>query len=337
MFLRRVSFVVFLAAAPACTTMPRGYSVGLESTSVAKKAVAADAMAARAVDEAPLLSLALAEDSAEVDSTPVAGVASTDDPRAARAEDEAPLFPLPFTPDFTRGGGWGFALGLGVEFENAYAGSDEYEFEVDPAVAIQWRKGNHLFSWEGLELSWTTRPADQWYFQVDLGLDGEREDSDSDDGRLDGLEDRDDEFTGTAEVRYAFDSEWRNYVGTRISAGDSDFGAVGFLFAGHRFGARHDGGGTEAFLFATFANSNNLNREFGVSPSESAASGLAPTDLRSGFRSAGLRLVDRRLVTDYMQVVTGFEFQHFGTKVQSSPIAREDYALELELAVVFHF
>ena len=50
---------------------------------------------------------------------------------AAHAEEGAPLFPLPFTPDFTRGGGWGVALGLGVEYENAYAGSDEYEFELD--------------------------------------------------------------------------------------------------------------------------------------------------------------------------------------------------------------
>ncbi len=254
-----------------------------------------------------------------------------------QAEDEAPLFPLPFTPDFTRGGGWGFALGAGIEFENAYAGSDEYGFEVDPVLAVQWRTGNHLFSWEGLELSWTTRPADQWYFQVDLGFDGEREESDSDDGRLNGLEELDDEFTGTAEVRYAFDPEWRNYVGTRVSVGDEDFGALGFVFVGHRFGDRQDYGGTEAFLFATFADSNNLNRDFGISMSESAMSGLAQTDLGGGYRSAGVRLVDRRFVTDYMQVVSGFEFQYFGNNVQDSPIAREDFALEVELALVFNF
>ena len=69
---------------------------------------------------------------------------------AAHAEEVAPLFPMPFTPDYTRGSGWGIALGLGVEYETAYAGSDEYEFELDPAGAIQWRRGNHLFSWEGL-------------------------------------------------------------------------------------------------------------------------------------------------------------------------------------------
>lgn len=275
--------------------------------------------------------------SAWVEDASVAAAIGAFDARAARVKDESPLFPLPFTPDFTRGGGWGFALGLGVEYENAYAGSDEYEFEVDPILAVQWRRGNHLFSWEGLELSWTTRLKDQWYLQVDLGLDGEREASDSGDGRLDGLEDRDDEFVGTADVRYAFTGEWRNYVGTRVSVGDSDFGALGFLFAGHRFGSRQDGGGTEVFLFSTFADRNNLNRDFGVSPSEAAASGLAATNLDGGYRSSGLRIIDRRFAGKNFQIVSGLEFQYFGSDVQGSPIARDDFAVELELGVVFHF
>lgn len=256
---------------------------------------------------------------------------------APRTEAEAPLFPLPFTPDFTRGGGWGFALGAGIEYENAYAGSDEYGLELDPALAIQWRTGNHLFSWEGLELSWTTRQEDRWYFQVDVGLDGEREREDSDDGRLDGLEERDDEFTGTGEVRYALDGEWRNYVGTRVSAGDGDFGALAFVFVGHRFGARQDGGGTEVFVYSTFADGDNLNRDFGISRAEAIASGLAEAELDGGYRSSGLRLVDRRIVSEHFQIVSGFEFQYFGSEVRGSPIAREDFALEFELAVLFTF
>jgi len=256
---------------------------------------------------------------------------------AAHAEEVAPLFPLPFTPDFTRGSGWGVALGLGVEYETAYAGSDEYEFELDPAGAIQWRKGNHLFSWEGLELSWTTRQKDRWYIQVDLGLDGEREEGDSDDGRLDGLDERDDEFAATGEVRYAFDGDWRNYVGTRISVGDSDFGTKGFIFAGHRFGSRQDGGGTEAFLYATFSDSSNLNRDFGVSPSEATTSGLAETDLDGGHRSTGLRLIDRRFASEHIQIVSGLELEYYSSDVRDSPIAREDFAAEVELAVLYHF
>jgi len=255
----------------------------------------------------------------------------------AQAEEVAPLFPLPFTPDFTRGSGWGIALGAGVEYENAYAGSDEYEFEVDPALAIQWRTGSHLFSWEGLELSYTTRQKDLWYFQVDLGWDGEREESDSDDGRLDGLADRDDELSVTGEVRYALDDEWRNYIGTRISVGDGDFGTKGFIYAGHRLSSRQDGGGTEIFLYATFADSNHLNWDFGVSQTEAAASGLPETDLDGGHRSTGLRLVDRRFVSEHIQIVSGLEFEYYSRDVQDSPVAREDFGLEVELGMLYHF
>lgn len=256
---------------------------------------------------------------------------------AAHAQERGPLFPLPFTPDFTGGDGWGFALGVGVEYESAYAGSDEYAFELDPAGVVQWRAENHLFSWEGLELSWTTRQMDRWYFQVDLGFGGERERSDSDDGRLNGIDNRDDEFTGTGEVRYAFDSEWRNYVGTRISLGNSDYGSLGFLFLGHRFGDRQDGGGTETFIFSKFGDSNNQNRDFGVSASEAITSGLAETSLDTGYRSSGLRIVDRRFVDEHIQIVSAVDFEYFGGDVQDSPIAREDFAMEVELAILYQF
>ena len=256
---------------------------------------------------------------------------------SARAEEKAPLFPLPFTPDFTGGSGWGVGLGLGVEFETAYPGSDEYGFEVDPTGSVQWRTGDHLFAWEGLELSWTTRQMDQVYIQVDLGFDGEREASDSDDGRLDGLEEKDDEFTGTLDLRYGFTGEWRNYVGTRISAGDSDFGTLGFLFLGHRLSSRQDGGGTEIFLYSKFADSDNLNREFGVSTSAAVTSGYDATELDSGYRSSGVRVVDRRFASEHIEIVSGFEFEYYGSDVQDSPIAREDFALEVELSSLYRF
>src|SRR5690606_3109398 len=60
-------------------------------------------------------------------------------------EARSPLVPLPSIDDFTNGDGWGFGLGLGVEYESAYEGSDEFEFEIDPAGGVQWRTGEHIF------------------------------------------------------------------------------------------------------------------------------------------------------------------------------------------------
>ena len=65
------------------------------------------------------------------------------------------LVPLPSVNDFSRGNdGWAFGLGLGIEYESAYEGSDEFGAEVDPAGAVQWRKGNDIFFWAGEAVGW---------------------------------------------------------------------------------------------------------------------------------------------------------------------------------------
>ena len=76
--------------------------------------------------------------------------------QTALAQDgNTALVPLPSLDDFTRGDdGWAFGLGLGVEYESAYEGSDEYGFEVDPAGAVQWRSGDDIFFWAGESLGW---------------------------------------------------------------------------------------------------------------------------------------------------------------------------------------
>ncbi|WP_372627916.1 hypothetical protein [Arsukibacterium sp.] len=60
---------------------------------------------------------------------------------SAFAQDsKTALVPLPSVDDFSRGeDGWGAGLGLGVEYETAYEGSDEFGVEIQPAGAVQWR------------------------------------------------------------------------------------------------------------------------------------------------------------------------------------------------------
>ena len=65
---------------------------------------------------------------------------------AIAQDGKTALVPLPSVDDFTRGeDGWALGLGLAVEYEAAYEGSDEYDFEVDPAGALQWRSGDNIF------------------------------------------------------------------------------------------------------------------------------------------------------------------------------------------------
>lgn len=258
------------------------------------------------------------------------------DPPRPDAEARA-IVPLPSVLDFTRGGGWGLALGLGIEYEAAYDGSDEYELELDPAGAIQWRTGRQMLFFEGTELGWRGVTGDRWLLQAGTRYESGLDPEDSEDGALDGLPKRDSHWTGFVEVRYGLDEEWRNWVGTRVLAGESDFGALGVLAAGHRFGDSLEGLGTELFVFSTFGDRAFIEKDFGVSAADSAASGLAQTDLDGGYRSTGVQLVHRHRFGDNLQLIAQAGIEFYSAEIAESPIARDDFEAELALAFVWQF
>lgn len=247
------------------------------------------------------------------------------------------LVPLPSVFDFTRGGGWGVALGAGVEYEAAYDGSDEYEVELDPAGAIQWRTGNQLLFWEGMELGWRSRVADVWLVQAGARYEGGLEPDDSEDGALDGLEKRDSHLVGFLETRRSVGDDWRNWIGGRVMGGESGFGWLGVLAAGHRFGNQVDGSGTEVFVFSTFGTDTFINKDFGVSAADSEASGLAETDLDGGYRSTGINLIHRRYLTEHIHLIAAAEAELYSSDIDDSPIARDGYEAGVELSAVWHF
>ena len=258
----------------------------------------------------------------------------------ATAQDEnnaLPLFPLPSVLDFTRGGGWGLALGVAVEYESAYDGSDEMELEVEPVGAVHWRKGNHLVFWEGIELGWRARMADDWLLQLGARLEGGREADDSEDGLLDGLEDRDDELVGVLEVRRALGTDWRGWVAGRIMAGGSEFGTLGVLAAGYRFGRQLDGTGTELFVFTTLGDTEFINKDFGVTEQESITSGLPATDLDGGFRSIGLTALHRSYMSKKLMLMANATYEHYSGDIEDSPIAQQGYEYEIGVSLVYHF
>jgi len=257
----------------------------------------------------------------------------------AMGQDPRPaaLVPLPSVFDFTRGGGWGVALGAGVEYEAAYDGSDEYELELDPAGAIQWRTGNHLLFWEGMELGWRGRLANVWLVQAGARYEDGLEPDDSEDGALDGLEERDSHLVGVLETRRSLGEDWRNWIGGRVMGGESGFGWLGVLAVGHRFGDQLDGSGTEVFAFSTFGTDDFINKDFGISAEDAEASGLAETELDGGYRSTGINLIHRRYITDHIHLIAAAEAELYSSDIGDSPIARDDYEAGLELSVVWHF
>ncbi|MCK7544629.1 MipA/OmpV family protein [Marinobacter bryozoorum] len=257
--------------------------------------------------------------------------------QTALAQDEkTALVPLPSLEDFTRGeDGWGFGLGLGVEYESAYEGSDEFGFEASPAGAVQWRRGDNIFYWAGEALGWRGLRSDTWLLQASVGFEEGREESDSDDGRLDGLGDTDEGAEFVLQARRAFDADWRYWLDGRIVA--SENGNLGIVGVGRRFGEQKDGTGSELSIVAVFHDSDLANEQFGVDPSQAAASGLSETDLSGGFRSIGANYNYRAYINDNWQVFGEVLYEHYSSDIADSPIARNDYEAEVGVGFIYVF
>jgi outer membrane protein len=247
------------------------------------------------------------------------------------------IVPLPSVLDFTGGAGFGLAVGIGVEYEGAYDGADEYEFAVEPAGAVHWRRGDSLLFWEGIEAGWRFLATERTLLQLSARYEGGREASDSDDGRLAGLRDQDSHIVGSVEVRQGLDAEWRNWIGGKALVGESDFGVLGIVAAGHRFGSAVDGTGSELFGYASFGDSAFLDKDFGITADEALSSGLRQTQLSGGFRAAGLTFVHRRTLWHRLHLIAQANVEFYGDEVRQSPIARDDFEAEASVALVWIF
>ncbi|QDP00884.1 MipA/OmpV family protein [Thalassotalea sp. PS06] len=255
---------------------------------------------------------------------------------AIAQDDNAALVPLPSLEDFTQGeDGWAFGLGLGVEYESAYEGSDEYEFEIDPAGAVQWRSGDNIFYWAGEALGWRGLRSEIWLFEALLAFEEGREEGDSDDGRLDGLGEGEEGLELVLQARRAFGADWRYWLDGRIVAGEN--GNLGLFGIGRRLGDQIDGSGHEIAIAVVFHDSDYANKDFGIDAEQSIASGLEQTDLNGGFRSIGFNYNYRHYINDNWQIFGEAVYEHYSGDIKDSPIARSDYEAEVGLGFIYIF
>lgn len=250
--------------------------------------------------------------------------------------NKAALVPLPSVDDFTRGqDGWAFGLGLGIEYETEYEGSDEFGFESQPAGAIQWRDGDNIYYFAGEALGWRGKRSETWLFDVLLGFDEGREEADSEDGFLDGLGDQEEGFELVIQARYSLTPDWRYWVVSRLVVGDE--GNLGLLGMGYRFGEQLDGTGSEINLVAVFHDSDYANKGFGINALQAEASGLQETSLSGGLRSIGIDYNLRYNINENWQFFGEALFEYFNSEVRDSPIARSSYEAEVGIGVIYIF
>ncbi len=257
-------------------------------------------------------------------------------PAALAKDGQSALVPLPSIDDFTRGqDGWGFGLGFGLEYESAYEGADEFGFELEPAGAVQWRKGDDVFFWAGEALGWRGLRSGRWLLEAVVAFDEGRKESDSKRGRLKGLGDAAEGTELVLQGRRAFDAGWRSWLIGRVATGGS--GHLGLVGLGYRFGERSDGTGSEVNVVVVFQDRERANRDFGVTAAQSAASGLRETRLGGGFRSVGINYTYRHQVSRQWQVFGEALYERYGSAVERSPIVRRPYEAEVSVGFVYSF
>ncbi|MCH8538403.1 MAG: MipA/OmpV family protein [Alkalimonas sp.] len=255
---------------------------------------------------------------------------------ASAQEERKALVPLPSIDDFSRGkDGWSFGLGLGIEYETAYEGSDEFGFEVDPAGAVQWRRGDDIFFWAGEAIGWRGLRADRWLLEALVGFDEGREESDSKKGHLDGLGDNDEGFELVLQARRAFDADWRYWLVSRVVTGSD--GNLGLFGVGRRFGDKTDGSGSEINVVVVYHDSKFANKDFGINAQQAAASGLNQTTMSGGIRSFGINYDYRYFINDNWRIFGEVLYEHFTSDVRASPIARSNYEAEVGVGILYVF
>ncbi|KMT66876.1 MipA/OmpV family protein [Catenovulum maritimum] len=255
---------------------------------------------------------------------------------AAAQVNKSVLVPLPSVDDFTDGkNGWAFGLGLGVEYESAYEGSDEFGLEIQPAGAVQWRDGDNIYYFAGEAFGWRGLRADSWLLDALVGFEEGRAETDSDDGRLDGLGDQEEGFELVLQARRSFTSDWRYWLVSRLVIGDE--GNLGLFGIGRRFGSQSDGTGSEINLVAVFHDSEYANKGFGINPKQSAASSLVETHLSGGLRSFGIDYNYRHKINKNWQIFGEALFEYFSGPVRNSPISRSNYETEVGIGLIYVF
>jgi len=257
-------------------------------------------------------------------------------------ENSLPLVPLPSVIDYTKGDGWAGAIGLKLESLAVYSGSDHYVLELKPEGAIQWRKGNHLIFWEGLDLNstefgWRGLILDIWLMQAGIRHETVLPASRTEKANIDNFPHRGSHIIGFIEAKRSIDDDWENWASGRISAGPSNFGLLAEISAGHNFIRRLDNMEAELVIFSTFGSKDNINNYFGISESDSNASGLEQVNLDGGYRSTGLKLICRKHILTNIQIVAKAGVEFYNNNFRKSYIVRDTSETSSELAVVWKF
>ncbi len=262
--------------------------------------------------------------------------------RSFAVDNTLPILPLPSLADYTSSDGWAGAVGLKLEYLSVYNGAEKYKVDIKPDVAIQWRSNKQaiFLEWadiDGAQFGWRGLIQQKWFMQAGVRHETVLPTTDTQAANLNGFPHRGSHVIAFVESKHAMGAGWRNWVSGRFSAGPDSFGYRGQISVGHRFTPQIDGTGLDMILFSSFADKKNVNNYFGVSNSDSVASGLAQSDLKGGLRSTGVNLVFRKELTANTQITAQAGLEIYSHNIRKSSIVSDTPESNTALSVLWLF
>ncbi|MBN2396753.1 MAG: MipA/OmpV family protein [Deltaproteobacteria bacterium] len=226
---------------------------------------------------------------------------------------------------------WSVRIGAMGIYTPAYEGSDEYELRGFPLIDVTFRDTFFVNAHRGVGAYVWNR--DTLKLGISVGYAFGRDEDDSDDLR--GLGNIDD--GATANVLFAWtigDADLDARYEEQITGHDTGFQVHLGLGYAVRIAEETT---VKPLLKTTFASSGYMEEHFGVSPGQSARSGMPGYDAGPGFKSFGLHIMVIHRLDRHWGVQAGAGYDRLIGEAAGSPVVKDEnqYRLTIGLSYLF--
>ncbi len=232
----------------------------------------------------------------------------------------------------TPGQSWDFRLGVGLENEATYQGSDKTETEIGPYFVGAYRAswGNVFLTGGGVGFSRMLTDN----FGVVLQLEAEDTREVNDDSRLTGLGNQDEEIELEVTARYLL-GNWS--AGASVAAATGDKGIVWFFGGGHTWRIMDDRLFISVNTDISGSTADNQRTDFGVTQVQSDASGYPVYTPDGGLKSFGVSFDTEYQLNKRWFLYGQLDYERLLGDVADSPLVFDDNNIEIGAGFLFRF
>jgi len=229
--------------------------------------------------------------------------------------------------------GWTVELGLGVEHEATFAGSNTQATEAAPLINATYKRGRNVLFTTGTDFGYYRMLSDKLRVGGSVGLEFGRDEED--DAALKGLGNIDDTEELRIDVLYSLTPDLT--LGARAMTAGAGKDEVFFVGARYEFDTPSDRVELSITGDVSYATAKHLTTEFGVTETQAARSGYRVYRPGSGLKSVGLTLAGRYWFSKNWFGYGELSYEKFGGAGKDSPFVQQDDESEIGLGIGYRF